>query len=242
MTVTFGPIFKLLRKDQGCVWAEDCHKAFDSIKEYLLETPILIPPMQGIHLVMYLTILEDSMGCVLSQQCETGRKEDAIYYSGKKFTDYESRYSMLENTYVLAWMLLSEYDIEYHTKKGIKGSILDDHLAHQPMDDYQSIQFDFPTDVMYLKAKDYDEPSPSEGPYPESRRGLIFDGDVNAFGNGIGAFIVTPQGYHMPFTTRLTFTCTNNVEEYEACMMGLEEAIDLRIKNYGCIWRFSFGD
>ncbi|XP_050893625.1 uncharacterized protein LOC127100462 [Lathyrus oleraceus] len=128
-------------------------------------------------------------------------------------------------------MLLSEYDIEYHTQKAIKGSILADHLAHQPIYNYQSIQFDFlDEDVMYLKAKDYDEPLPSEGPDPESCGGLIFDGAVNAYGNGIGAVIITPQGSHIPFTTRLTFTCTNNVAEYEACIMGLEEAIDLRIK------------
>lgn len=83
---------------------------------------------------------------------------------------------------------------------------------------------------MYLKAKDRDEPLPSEGPNPESRWGLIFDGAVNAYGNGIGAVIITPQGSHIPFTARLTFTCTNNVAEYEVCIMGLEEAIDLRIK------------
>ncbi|XP_050890347.1 uncharacterized protein LOC127095743 [Lathyrus oleraceus] len=128
-------------------------------------------------------------------------------------------------------MLLSEYDIEYHTQNTIKGSILVDHLAHQPIDDYQSIQFNFPDeDVMYLKAKDCDEPLPSEGPGPESRWGLIFDGVINVYGNGVGAVIVTPQGSHIPFTARLTFTCTNNVAEYEACIMGLEEAIDLRIK------------
>ncbi|XP_050895822.1 uncharacterized protein LOC127102499 [Lathyrus oleraceus] len=82
---------------------------------------------------------------------------------------------------------------------------------------------------MYLKAKNYDEPSPSEGPDLESRWGLIFDGDVNAYVNGIGAVISTPQGSYIPFTARLTFTCTDNVAVYEACIMGLEEAIDLRI-------------
>ena len=34
MTATCAPIFKLLQKDQSCDWTEDCHKAFDSIKEY----------------------------------------------------------------------------------------------------------------------------------------------------------------------------------------------------------------
>ncbi|XP_058783619.1 uncharacterized protein LOC131658329 [Vicia villosa] len=39
-----------------------------------------------------------------------------------------------------------------------------------------------------------------------------------------------PQGSHVPFLARLMFDCTNNMEEYEACIRGLEEAIDLRIK------------
>jgi ribonuclease HI len=83
---------------------------------------------------------------------------------------------------------------------------------------------------MYLKMKDCDEPLFGEGPDPESRWGLIFDGAVNVYGSGIGAIIITPKGAHIPFTARLTFDCTNNMAEYEACIMGLEEAIDLRIK------------
>ncbi|XP_050875222.1 uncharacterized protein LOC127078843 [Lathyrus oleraceus] len=129
-------------------------------------------------------------------------------------------------------ILLSEYDNEYHTLKVIKGSVLVDHLAHQPIDDYESINFEFPyEDVMYLKAKDYNEPLPNEGPEPGSQWGLIFDGAVNVYGNGIGAVIITSHGSHVPFTPRLTFKLTNNMAEYEACIMGLEEAIDLRIKN-----------
>ncbi|XP_050914923.1 uncharacterized protein LOC127129848 [Lathyrus oleraceus] len=81
-------------------------------------------------------------------------------------------------------MLLSEYDIEYHTLKSIKGSVLADHLAHQPIDDYESINFEFPNeDVMYLKAKDCHEPLPNERPDPGSHWGLIFDGAVNVYGN-----------------------------------------------------------
>ena len=67
-------------------------------------------------------------------------------------------------------MLLSEYDIEYHTQKAIKSSVLADYLSHQPVDDHQSVKFDFPDeDVMFLKAKDFNEPLLEEGPNPESR-------------------------------------------------------------------------
>ena len=65
---------------------------------------------------------------------------------------------------------------------------------------------------------------------PESRWGLIFDGAVNFYGNGIGEIIITPRGTHIPFTERLKFDCTNNMAEYEACIMGLRAAIDLKIK------------
>ena len=58
-------------------------------------------------------------------------------------------------------MLLSEYDIEYHTQKAIKSSVLADYLAHQPVEDHQSVKYEFPDeDVMFLKVKDSDEPLP----------------------------------------------------------------------------------
>lgn len=83
---------------------------------------------------------------------------------------------------------------------------------------------------MYLKMKDCEEPLPEEGPEPGSNWGLIFDGADNAYGRGIEAIIIHPDGTHIPFTARLCFEFTNNMAEYEACIMGLEEAIDHRIK------------
>ena len=59
---------------------------------------------------------------------------------------------------------------------------------------------------------------------------MVFDRALNAYGKGIGVVIITPHGSHIPFTTRLAFDCSNNMAEYEDCIMGLEEAIDLRIK------------
>ena len=57
------------------------------------------------------------MGCVLGQHDKTRRKEQAIYYLSKKFTDYESRYSPLEKMCcALAWAAqrLRQYML-YHT-------------------------------------------------------------------------------------------------------------------------------
>ena len=64
-----------------------------------------MPPIEGIPLILYLTVLDNSMGCVLGQHDESGRKEHAIYCISKKFTDCETRYSLLEKTCcALAWV------------------------------------------------------------------------------------------------------------------------------------------
>ena len=47
-------------------------------------------------------------------------------------------------------IILTEYDIQYTTQKVNKGSVLDDHLAHQAVDDYQSMNFEFPDENIML--------------------------------------------------------------------------------------------
>ena len=87
------------------------------MKEYLTNPPVLVPPIPGKPLILYLTVHEKAMGCVLGQHDKTGRKEQAIYYLSKKFTDYESRYSPLEKMCcALAWAAqrLRQYML-YHT-------------------------------------------------------------------------------------------------------------------------------
>ncbi|XP_050918672.1 uncharacterized protein LOC127136118 [Lathyrus oleraceus] len=123
--------------------------------------------------------------------------------------------------------LLSKDDIQYITQKAINGSILADHLAHQPVEDYHPLKFDFPyEDIMVTK--DYEIPGPAEGPEPGKLCTLMFDGASNATGYGIGVVLMSPKNFHLPFTA--CFACTNNMDEYEACILGLEEAINLRIK------------
>ncbi|XP_059315447.1 uncharacterized protein LOC132066075 [Lycium ferocissimum] len=97
-TVICEPIIKLLRKDAATKWTEDCQRAFDKIKEYLSNPPVLVPPEAGRPLLLYLSVSANAFGCVLGQHDETGKKEQAIYYLSKKFTPYEARYTLLERT------------------------------------------------------------------------------------------------------------------------------------------------
>uniref|UniRef100_A0A2N9HBT4 Reverse transcriptase domain-containing protein n=1 Tax=Fagus sylvatica TaxID=28930 RepID=A0A2N9HBT4_FAGSY len=134
LTATCEPLFKLLRKDVKIKWTEDCQRAFDKIKEYLLNPPILVPPTPGRPLILYLTVQEASMGCMLGQQDETGKKEQAIYYLSKKFTEPETRYLLVEKTCCALGLGLQEAEtvhaLLHHL--AIKGQAIADYLADYP--------------------------------------------------------------------------------------------------------------
>lgn len=83
-------------------------------------------------------------------------------------------------------------------------------------------------DIMLIK--DCNIPDPEEGPEPGSEWTMVFDGASNAHCNGIREIITSTIGFHLPFTTRLCFESTNNMEDYEAYIFGIEATIDLRIK------------
>ena len=59
---------------------------------------------------------------------------------------------------------------------------------------------------------------------------MYFNWAANAHGCGIGVVSVSPKGDHFPTSPRLTFPYTNNIAEYEACIMGLKMAIDMEIE------------
>ncbi|RDX87448.1 Retrovirus-related Pol polyprotein from transposon 17.6, partial [Mucuna pruriens] len=67
LTTTCSPIFKLLRNNQKMEWNEDCQEAFEKVKQYLEAAPVLVLETLGKTLILYLTVLEESIGGVLGQ-------------------------------------------------------------------------------------------------------------------------------------------------------------------------------
>lgn len=125
-------------------------------------------------------------------------------------------------------MALTKYDNQHVTQKAIKWSVMSDYLAHQPLEDYQSMRFEFPDDDIML-IRDCNIHDPEEGLEPRSRWTIVFDGASNAHGNGIGELITSPTGFHLSFTARLFFDRTNTMATYEAYIFGIEAAIGIRI-------------
>jgi len=116
LITTCEPLFRLLHKNQSVQWDDDCQVAFERIKRCLMNLPVLVRPVPERPLILYMTVLNELMGCVLGQHDEYGKKERAIYYLSKKFTSYEMNYSLLERTCcALAWAAhcLRQYMLSY---------------------------------------------------------------------------------------------------------------------------------
>ena len=100
LTMICDLVFKLLRKNQLIEWNEECQKAFEKIKEYLITLPVLKPPRQDRPLILYLDLEENVMGAMLAQEGPKGA-EHAVYYLSKKFLPYEKKYNMVKKTYFI---------------------------------------------------------------------------------------------------------------------------------------------
>jgi len=96
LTAICESLFKLLHKNQSVRWNEDCQEAFGRIKQCLMNPHVLMSPVPGRPLILYMKILDESMGCMLGQHDESRKRERAVYYLSKKFTACEMNYSLLE--------------------------------------------------------------------------------------------------------------------------------------------------
>ena len=119
-----------------------------------------------------------------------------------------------------------EFDILYVSQKAIKRSAIADFLAERANEEYEPMSFDFLDEDLMVVLQIEEEESLGEDGWK-----MYFDGPSNALRCSVGAMLISPEGNHCLFIAKLSFDCTNNVAEYEACVLGLQAAIEKKIKS-----------
>ncbi|RVW48157.1 Retrovirus-related Pol polyprotein from transposon 17.6 [Vitis vinifera] len=95
------PFFLAIRKAGATGWTDSCQNAFEKIKHYLMQPPILSSPIPKEKLYMYLAVSEWAISVVLFR-CPSSKEQKPIYYVNRALADVETRYSKMELT-VLAF-------------------------------------------------------------------------------------------------------------------------------------------
>ena len=86
------PFFQVLKK--AFQWDTKCDEAFSALKTYLSSPPILVSPIEGELLTLYLVVSDFSTSAVLVRDKE--RVEHPVYYCSRALRGAEERYSRME--------------------------------------------------------------------------------------------------------------------------------------------------
>ncbi|XP_057985279.1 uncharacterized protein LOC131170228 [Hevea brasiliensis] len=245
----------LLRKNQPVVWNEQCQEAFEKIKQYLSNPPILSPPIPSIPLILYLSVENMALGVMLAQEVEN--LERAIYYISKKLLAYEENYSLIERTCLAIVWATKKLRHYFQTHRVIVVSRMDPlkYLFEVPtlvgkLAKWLVLLCEF--DIVYetrktikgrvvaefLSENPVNEGEEVETTFPDESLKLVevqpwkmyFDGAMNKSGAGIGVVLEALNGEQLLMSKRLCFPTTNNIAEYEACICGLESLIAVGAK------------
>jgi hypothetical protein len=83
-----------IKKDRKFVSGDEQQKAFNGIKEYMKEPPVLVPPQLNKPFKLYVAAHTQTIGSALIQEFEG--KERVVAYLSRRLLDPETRYSAVE--------------------------------------------------------------------------------------------------------------------------------------------------
>ncbi|XP_034684070.1 uncharacterized protein LOC117913215 [Vitis riparia] len=188
------------------------------ISRFIARLIDILPPMLGRPLLLYLSVSDMALGCMLAQ-LDDFEKEQAIYYlnSLRYLFDRPALTGRL-----MRWLiLLKKFNIHYVSQKSIKGSIVADYLVSLSITKSRPVDDDFPDEEFIIMTS-------------LSGWRMYFDDAANHSWFGIGVLLISPQGDYIPRPVRLTFLdqypTTNNIVEYEACILSLGTTLELGIR------------
>ena len=86
------PFFKTLK--QAFTWTDECEVAFQELKRYLSNPPLLSPSQEGENLYLYLAVSAMAVSAALIR--EEGKTQLLVYYVSQAFQGAEDKYSRIE--------------------------------------------------------------------------------------------------------------------------------------------------
>jgi hypothetical protein len=92
------PFFKVLKSTKVFQWGPDQQKAFEDLKQYLIQLTTLTPPSSGAPLLLYVAASHATVSAALMQekQDEQSKKQVPIYFFSEVLSPSKTNYTELE--------------------------------------------------------------------------------------------------------------------------------------------------
>jgi ribonuclease HI len=244
----FSPLLRL-KKGQKFVWGDEQQKAFDEIKEYMKEPPVLVPPQLNKPFKLYVAADTQTTGSALIQEFEG--KERVVAYLSRRLLDPETRYLAAEKTCLCVYysctkfwhyllnaecFVYSKFDVIKHM---LSMPILNGRIGKWilSLSEFE-LRFESAEAVKGQIIADFitEHRDPSINLLEITPWALFFHGSSCGKGGGVEILLISPRGEKFEFAIPIQPNVTNNQVEYEALLRGLQylkEVNAISVEIYG---------
>ena len=238
------PFFQVLKK--AFQWDAKCEEAFTALKTYLSSPPILVSPIEGELLTLYLAVSDFSTSVVLIRDKE--RVQHPVYYCSRALRGAEERYPRMEKL-ILALVTTARKLRPYfqaHTIE-VPTEYLMKQVLHKPESSGRLMKWAIELSEFDIRYKpktaikgqvladfimEFISAEPAENAQTETNLSiwkLSVEGASNALGSGAGLILTSPEGIDIEYALRFGFHASNKEAEYEAVIAGLNLAYSLEV-------------
>ncbi|XP_059439799.1 uncharacterized protein LOC132172333 [Corylus avellana] len=237
------PFFKVLRK--AFVWDEECEEAFNQLKQYLGNPPLLSRASEGEVLYLYLVVSPTAVSSALVREDQGTQKP--VYFTSRALHGAEERYPRIEK---LAFALITSAQrlrpyfqahtvrvlTEYPLKKVMQKPDVSGRLVNWAIELGEfDVEFHPRTAIKGLALADFlvkfcNFPELDQLPKGETWIAYV-DGSSTQKRGGAWIVLIDPGGEALEFSIRLDFITTNNEAEYEAVIAEMSLAQDMGAKS-----------
>ena len=120
------PIFKFLKK--AFKWTNECQRAFQDLKTYLVTASLMNPFVMGEELFLYLAVTPHAVNSALIR--EEGKAQKPVYYTSRALRGAEGRYPLIEK---LAFALITTSRKLRHYFQAHVINVMTDHPLKKTM-------------------------------------------------------------------------------------------------------------
>jgi ribonuclease HI len=236
------PFFEILKSAEVFQWGPAQQKAFKELKQYLIDLTTLTPPSPGAPLLLYVAASHSAVSVVLVQEKLDGqvKKQAPVYFVSEVLSLSKKNYTELEKVLYVVLMAsrkLQHYFQAYHiivpSSQPLK-DIMRNREATGRIGKCATELNEFAIDYAHRSSiqsqaladfiADWTPGAQEEEINKEVEAWTMFyDGSWGTFGAGAAAVLVAPSKVKTCYAAKLDFSCTNNIAEYEALLLGLRK-------------------
>jgi ribonuclease HI len=215
-------------------------KAFEELKQYLIDLTTLTPPSPGAPLLLYVVALHSAVSVALVQEKQDGqvKKQAPVYFVSEVLSLSKKNYTELEKVLyavLMASWKLRHYFQAYHiivpSSQPLK-DIMRNREAIGRIGKWTAELNEFSIDYVHRSSiqsqaladfiADWTPGAQGEEATKDAEAWMVFcDGSWGTFVAGAAAVLVAPSKVRTCYTAKLDFSFTNNIAEYEALLLGL---------------------